>query len=268
MTSVDRPMIGIIIPSFNDPRIVRTIYSITKRDQRQITKLYVIDGGSRKDVVDLIRSHIRDTDYFVSESDKGIFDALNKGVNAVEEDILGWIGSDDCFAQSIDFEAIASAFRLEDIDCYLLDLVFTNGKKSVRRSNAMRMTPLNMHFGRHSMHFSSFWRRSQIGDVRFDLRYPIAADQKFFCQMAWPVPVNAKVDHRIAVIAHGGGNSSKNIRRILIANLEVFHIFREFMDPTSALIATVCKIGRKMINMVFHTTYALEDDMVDLIVKL
>jgi hypothetical protein len=260
--------IGIIIPSFNDARIVRTIYSVIKRDPNNITRLYIIDGGSKKDVIDLIKEHIRDSDYFVSEKDKGIFDALNKGMNAVKEEIIGWLGSDDCFARTINFDTIADIFEIENVDCYLFDLVFTDGAKTIRRSKTMRITPWNMHFGRHPMHFSSFWRMSRIGNLRFDLKYPIAADQKFFCQMAWPSPIKAKVDHTIVTIAHSGGNSSKDFRRILVANMEVFRIFCEFMNPVNAFIATICKVSRKVINKMTHTPYALEDDMVDLIVKL
>jgi glycosyltransferase involved in cell wall biosynthesis len=268
MNQSDGRKIGIIIPSFNDPRIVRTIYSIIKHDPNNITRLYVIDGGSRQEVIDLIKSHIRDSDYFVSEKDKGIFDALNKGMDAVKEEILGWVGSDDYFTRLVNFDAIAEAFASEDIDCYLFDLVFTDGAKSTRRSKAMRITPFNMRFGRHTMHFSSFWRMSCIGDIRFDLHYPIAADQKLFCQIAWSSRAKAKIDHTVVMIAHSGGNSSKDIRRIGIANIEVFRIFCEFMNPVNALLATICKVGRKVINSIAHTPYALIDDMVDLIVKL
>jgi glycosyltransferase involved in cell wall biosynthesis len=180
--------IAIIIPSFNDLRIVRSIYSVTKRDPENLTRLYIIDGGSRTEVTNLIRAHLRPHDYLRSEKDAGIFDALNKGLDAVQEEIIGWLGSDDCFASAIDFSAIASAFESEDIDCYLFDLIFTDGARSIRRSRVSRPTPLGFRLGLHPLHFSSFWRTSRVGKTRFDLAFPISGDQDFYCKMTWPVP--------------------------------------------------------------------------------
>jgi glycosyltransferase len=262
------PKIGIIIPSYNDKRIVHAILSVIKHDPANLTRLYIIDGGSQPEVVDLIRRHIRPHDYFKSEKDKGIFDALNKGLDAIDEEYLSWLGSDDFFTQHTDFAAVVSAFNAENLDCYQYDLVFADEMQSRRRTVAFAPTLSNLRLGRHAQHFSSFWRKSRIGTTRFDLKYKIAADINLFCEMAHPVPSKTKLDHRVGTIARLGGISTKDIRHIIKSNTEVFHIYRKYMGTGSALFATLCKVARKGISQMKMDRYAVIGEMTDLITRI
>lgn len=259
--------IGVIIPLFNDIRVIHSIESVIKRDPHRLTRIYVIDGGSKEELISLVQRHLRPGDYFKSERDKGIFDALNKGLNLVEEEFVGWIGSDDFFTGTVDFRGVAASFDHEDIDCYVYDLLFINGEQACRITRATAPTLANIYRGRHVQHFSSFWRKSRIGDLRFDLRFPIASDQDFFCKMSYPNAAKAKLDHRVSTVARLGGNSTRGLKRILEANLEVYRIFKQYMPSPAAAIATVCKMLRKLHSVTFPPRYRIVEEMTDLIVK-
>ena len=261
------PQIGVIIPSFNDARIVHAIWSVTKHDPTGLTRLYIIDGGSRQEIIDLIRRHIRPHDYFITERDRGIFDALNKGLDVVSEELLTWLGSDDFFTQHIDFPSVVDAFASERLDCYVFDLVYADDIRARRRTRAVAPTLPNSRLGRHVQHFSSFWRMSRIGKTRFDLTYKIAGDIEFFCRMAESEPLKTKLDHRVGTIARLGGNSSKDLWRILIANLEVYRIYCRHMGPVGASFATVCKLIRKTSSQFINPHYGIVGEMTDLIIR-
>lgn len=261
------PQIGVIIPSFNDARILHTIRSVIDRDPTQLTRLYIIDGGSRPEIIELILNHIRPHDYCTTERDKGIFDALNKGLDLVGEEIVTWLGADDFFTKHLDFAAVVNAFRSENLDCYVFDLIFVDKTRVRRRTRAFAATSANILLGRHVSHFSSFWRRSMIGSTRFNLNYPIAADQDFFCKMTKPRPPKTKLDHRVGTIQRLGGNSTKDVLRILKANAEVYRIFRHYLGPVGAGVSTVCKLMRKSLNQLIPPRYAIIDEMTELFLE-
>src|ERR1017187_3672347 len=106
---IEAKRISIIVASYNDPRIVGAIRSIRHFDDMDTVKIVVIDGGSAPDVQRLIKESLTEDDIFVSERDRGIFDALNKGLDACDTEFIGWLGSDDVFTGSIKASAVVSA---------------------------------------------------------------------------------------------------------------------------------------------------------------
>jgi glycosyltransferase involved in cell wall biosynthesis len=240
--------IAILIPSFRDARILRTISSIKRADPQQFSRIYVLDGGSNMELVSQIGAELRSDDICVSEPDRGIFDALNKGLNASPEDIIGWIGSDDYYTANVHFEEIVRLFDLQHLDCYIFDKAYTSGTSVRRITQAVNPSVLNFRFGRIVPHFSSFWARSAIGSTRFKLDYPNAADQKFFLELASRRALKVYLDKRIGTVMRLGGASTGSFRHILKGNVHTFEIFREHMGFASAGFAVVMKLAWKVLD--------------------
>ena len=89
--------ISIIIPSYNDKRIVRTVKSILSQNfDRDKYEIIVMDGGSDKIFFEDTLEYLRDKcNLVIHEKDNGIFDALNKGIDLANGDLIFMIGSDD-----------------------------------------------------------------------------------------------------------------------------------------------------------------------------
>ena len=75
------PLISIILPSFNDHRILRSIKSIINFDDTNEVEIVLIDGGSKESLKNNIKRNLRESDQFIYEKDDGIFDAINKGLS-------------------------------------------------------------------------------------------------------------------------------------------------------------------------------------------
>lgn len=102
------PKFSIITPSFNQGRYIReTIDSVQNQSYPNIEHI-VIDGGSTDETVSILKSypHLQ----WVSESDKGQSDALNKGFAKATGDIIGWVNSDDWYPENI-FHDVAQALE-------------------------------------------------------------------------------------------------------------------------------------------------------------
>ncbi len=88
------PLVSIVTPSFNQGRFLRrTIDSVLSQDYPHI-EYFVIDGGSRDESVDILRSY-GNCFYWRSQPDRGQSDAINQGLQLARGDILGYLNSDD-----------------------------------------------------------------------------------------------------------------------------------------------------------------------------
>jgi len=207
-------MIDIIIPSFNDLRIIRTISSIRVNKSYNLTKLIIIDGGSNESLLRLIRPLLRDTDFLISENDNGIFDALNKGLNSSKSEFIYWLGSDDFINVNYDFDNAIAIFKKDSgIHGICYKTLFFNDF-NITRSLFIKNASLNRYkLGFHLPHFSTIWRRSSIGDLRFDLEYRISSDYDFFFKLFKSNSVNVKCINQVMVFMQEGGNSTKGLKQ-------------------------------------------------------
>lgn len=109
------PKISVITPSFNQGKyIAETIESIIKQGYPNVEHI-IIDGGSSDDTCDVVSKYSDQIAHFISETDKGQSDALNKGFNLATGDIFCWLNSDDQFAPGA-LAAVAMAFLIHKPD--------------------------------------------------------------------------------------------------------------------------------------------------------
>jgi hypothetical protein len=89
------PRISIVTPSFNQAAFLEeTICSVLDQNFPNL-EYVIIDGGSTDGSVDIIRKYESRLAFWISEPDKGQYDAINKGFSHTTGDIMGWVNSDD-----------------------------------------------------------------------------------------------------------------------------------------------------------------------------
>lgn len=91
-----KPLVSIITPSFNQGKFIReTIESVLSQDYESIEYI-IIDGGSTDDSLEIIKEYSKFITY-ISESDRGQSDAINKGFRMAHGEIVAWLNSDDVY---------------------------------------------------------------------------------------------------------------------------------------------------------------------------
>lgn len=182
------PKISLITVVYNAvATLPDTIRSVQQQDYSEIEYL-VIDGGSSDGSADVIQAHQDVIDYWVSEPDRGIYDAMNKGLHRATGEIIGFLNADDVFAHDHVLSDVAEALSKEEIDLCFSDLVYVdqfNPDKEVRywKSSAYEGARQFL-YGWVPPHPTLYAKRrvyEQIGG--FNLDYPLAADFDILARM-------------------------------------------------------------------------------------
>ena len=129
------PLISIITPVYNEPKICRSLNSVINQSNKQDIEIIVVDGGSKDETLECLEKFKDDIDVLIQENDSGIYDAMNKGIKAATGDIIGILNSDDFYPNSKVLSKVAKVFKESNCDCLYGDLVYVdqgNAQKIVR----------------------------------------------------------------------------------------------------------------------------------------
>lgn len=254
----------IIIPVFRDKRIIRAINSVRAADKNESCNLIIVDGDpvERSPLFSSVSSLLRPNDKYIHGPDKGIWDALNKGLDASNSSFVGWIGSDDMFSSDFRPDLMLRIFDEYSADVFVASTVFFDGDSLKRGFSPPRISYVN---GGNIPHYSSFWRRTAIGSQRFDCSIKYAADLKFFYELIVIKGVRQISVPVVTTFMELGGITNQGVMNKIKQNMECFKIYRQFQGITSSTFAVAGKVGSKLVWMNDHVnenTYKLFNETV------
>lgn len=164
----DSPVITVIIPVRNGAATLQgAITSVISQQYRNI-ELIIIDGASNDGTLDIIKQNDSRIHLWISEPDKGVYDAMNKGVSFASGDWIYFLGCDDMLLNSIGL----MAERLKNPDEIYHGDVYSYKKNRLigGKFNARKLIRRNI------PHQAIFYPRAVFDLYVYDLRYAIAAD--------------------------------------------------------------------------------------------
>ncbi len=225
-----RALITIVTVVFDSKDTLEsTIRSVISQSSDRIEYL-IIDGGSTDGSLDIIRAHDAEVDYWVSESDNGIYDAFNKGVRLAKGTWILFLGAGD---QLYDRDSIARAVSILEAVSDEVNIAY--GRVVRLRRDGLFLEEENEPWvsmrdkwkgGRRVMpqHQGIFARRCFLANHPFDVNYRIVADYKSFTQAIAEHPP-AYLDCVIARVSLGGVSSAP--RQSLAAWREIVRLNQE-----------------------------------------
>lgn len=156
-----------------------TILSVINQTYKNIEYI-VIDGGSKDKTLDIIKKYENNISYWSSEPDKGIYDAMNKGIIKATGEWINFMNAGDSFCND---DVLSKIFNeLSDSD---IDIIY--GNTQGRKENKLKQyIPASLNLLKKRMpfcHQSSFVKTSLLKSDLFDLSYRIAADYNLFYRL-------------------------------------------------------------------------------------
>src|SRR3989339_600475 len=116
--------VSIITVSHNSAKTIEdTILSVINQNGNFQIEYIIIDGGSTDGTLEIINKYRDKISKIISEPDKGIYDAMNKGIKFVTGDIVGILNSDDYYVNNVVVESVVNEFVKKDIDACYGDLI-------------------------------------------------------------------------------------------------------------------------------------------------
>jgi glycosyltransferase len=233
--------ISVITATYNSAATVRhALQSVSDQSWPDVEHI-VIDGASRDDTLAILAQHGARVAKVVSEPDKGIFDALNKGIAAASGDVVGFLHSDDEFASPEVLSWIAQEFSDENVQAVYGDLVYVrreNTQSVVRTWRSGKFSPGKLARGWMPPHPTLYLRRGIYERLGvFDCRYRIAADYDFILRLFSSAALGVRYIPRVLVRMRVGGNSNRSLRNILNKSREDYAALRSHGFGAAALAA-------------------------------
>ena len=197
----------------------------------------VIDGGSNDGTVGIVKGH-NSPDHFTTENDDGLYDAMNKGFTQATGEVVGFLNSDDFYADATVLAKIANAFQDPAVDACYADLVYVTQDNSrvVRYWKSKPFTKGDFAKGWCPAHPTFYVRRSVIERLGyFDQSYKLAADVELMMRYLELGQVRAAYIPHVLVRMRLGGATNQSWKNIVQQNKEIFTALRKNGIPFSIM---------------------------------
>lgn len=224
--------ISIITVCFNSSKTIEKTFQSIKNQSYQNIEYIVVDGGSSDDTLKIIKDYSSCISNYISESDKGLYDAMNKGIAMATGDIIGILNSDDIFVDNYVLEKVAKFHTKNSIDASVGNITqFNKNDKVIRKYSAKNWSPNKLKIGFMPAHPAIFFKRDLFENYgKYRLDFVSGADYeliiRFFLRnkITWKYSDITTTAMLIGGISSSGYKSYKLISREIKKALDLNNI--------------------------------------------
>ena len=211
--------VSIITIAYNSGKsIADAINSVVSQTYPDIEYI-IVDGKSKDNTVEVVKSFGDKISQFVSEPDKGIYDALNKGIDMATGDIIGFMHSDDLFANQDIIAHVVEKFKNNDTDSLYGDLQYvykedTNKVLRYWKSGNFSLKQLKLGWmPPHPTLYIKKWVYKKYGGFNIDMG--IAADYDSMLRFLGKYKISTQYLPEVMVKMRVGGASNRSLKNII-----------------------------------------------------
>tara|TARA_R110002096_G_scaffold74051_2_gene175409 strand:- start:650 stop:1399 length:750 start_codon:yes stop_codon:yes gene_type:complete len=222
--------ITIITVSFNSANTIEKTFQSVKNQTFKDIEYILIDGDSTDSTLKIANQYKEVITKIVSEPDKGLYDAMNKGIKLATGDVIGLINSDDLFCDPHALEKVVDVFtKNKNLDSVYADLFYVSQhdtNKIVRRWVTGKQKPFKN--GWHPAHPTFYIKKSVYEQYGlFDLSFKLAADFEIMLRFLDRYKISTKYLASPLVKMRLGGETNKSFKNIYYQNLECLKAFKK-----------------------------------------
>lgn len=237
--NIDYPKVSVVTVVYNACQLLeQTIASVINQSYENIEYI-IVDGGSTDGTLEIIKKYQKYIHKYISEPDKGIYDAMNKGITLANGQWLNFMNAGDSFYSN---DAIGNVFTKEFSKD--TDIIYGNtdiGHKILKYKPNLILK--DMALGMMLCHQSTFYKLNNL--IRYNLKYKICGDQDFTMQY---FQLGKKAEYLDTTISKYDldGVSSQNLNKILKEKLQINKSYNLPYIPVikSYIISILVKVRR------------------------
>jgi glycosyltransferase involved in cell wall biosynthesis len=216
--------VSIITVSYNSEKTINdTLQSIKSQVYKDI-ELIIIDGGSIDGTLKVIHNYADIISYYKSEPDKGIYDAMNKGLSVATGEIIGFLNSDDFYPSKDVILNVVKNITFSKADAVYSNLNYVHSKKQHitrvwKSSKPPKNAFQNSWVPPHPTFFAKKYFYDEVGE--YDRNFKYAAD--FDLLLRFFINTSRKIMYCNETWVHmrEGGTTNNNLKVIFLQNKEI-----------------------------------------------
>ena len=249
----EKNLFSIIIPNFDDVRIENTIQSIIDQDFKDY-ELIIVEGCLlNKNSSVIYEKYKKNIDLLIHEQDKGIFDALNKGILMSKGEYIFLIGSDDKLSHNDIFKKVYAKIK-SNVDGVCINCLFVNSdNKVIRKWVPGKVTANKIKYGIIPPHFSLFLNKKLYEKIGlFDITKEVfGLDSIWLLNLCKIADLNILTVKNRATVMEIGGTSTVSINNIFKGNINFMYAAKQqglFSWPFIVFVKILSKVPQFIFN--------------------
>lgn len=204
--------------------IASCIESVLNQNYSDIEYI-VVDGASKDNTLEVVKKYADRITHILSEPDKGMYDAMNKGLRLATGDVIGILNSDDFYADNTIIAQVVNRFLESGADSLYADIAFVskdNLNKIVRYYSSGSFKPWKFRFGYMPAHPSFFLKKAMYNKYGlFKTDYKLCADFDLLVRLYHTHHITSTYLPKMVVKMRMGGKSNQSLKNILLLNREI-----------------------------------------------
>lgn len=248
-SSKNNPLFSVITVVYNGEKYIeQTIQSVLDQNYDNIEYI-IIDGNSTDRTIDIIKKYEDKIDYWISEKDTGIYNAMNKGIDLCTGDYISFMNADDWYETDM-------FVKLKDVSKASPDYIFGNTIIIDENNNYLRTDIPDLKKYKRSIpfgHQALFVKTQIMQDIKFNEKYEIVADYDFSIKLITHQFIYKYIPYGIVNYRLGGVSSTRNytneVFQIHKYHFGLIHaIYWYFVRMDNPLVLAILKLISKPIN--------------------
>jgi len=231
--------VSIITVCYNSEKYIKhAIESVLSQTYKNIEYI-IVDGKSKDNTVSIINKYRDRISTFISEPDKGIYDAMNKGILSATGDIIGILNSDDFYIENNVIEGVVSRFQESSTDSIYANINYVrtdNTDKIVRKWICGEIKPKSFARGWQPAHPAFFVKREiYFKHGIFNIDFKLSADFELMLRFLVKCQISTKYYDKCLINMRLGGATNQSVYNIIAQNIECIKAFKVNNIPVSIL---------------------------------
>jgi len=225
--------VSIITPTLNSERFIKDCIESVKNQSYLDIEHIIVDGGSIDYTLKIIKEYENTYNLkLITGKDKGIYDALNKGIKNASGEIIGILHSDDLYPNNEVIEKIVNIFQSQKIDSCYGDLYYVKENdinKVIRYWKSGVYNRNKFKYGFMLPH-PTFFVKKEIYEKYgvFDTSFKISGDYELMVRFLYKNNISCYYLPEVLVKMRVGGKSNKNLKHILIKMKEDYKVIKKY----------------------------------------
>ena len=208
--------ISIITATYNSEATLKdTLESVLSQSFTNYEHI-IVDGNSDDSTMNIVKQY--EPKYngklkYISEKDKGIYDAMNKGIRMATGDVIGILNSDDIYASKYVLEKISDTFNRTKCDGTYANILFKDEKTMTKTKRVWISASGKIENGWQPAHPTLYLKKEVYEKIgMYNLEYPICADYDFMIKMLKDKSIKLTYINEVLVHMRIGGTSTDGLK--------------------------------------------------------